>query len=94
MRTSLCKGCGKPIVWARSNKSTKMIPLDPRPICYRIGDFDAKDYTAQSLLQSEAMVSHFNTCPKASEFSRKGKEKCLTKMTPGLSVTKTGRGLF
>ncbi len=66
-----CKGCGKEIIWAK-NENGKMIPLDPRAPVYSIvkddgdafrcvrvdGDSDFIDY-----------VTHFATCPKASDFS-------------------------
>ena len=72
MRTSLCKGCGKPIVWAFITKNGartgKRVPLDPRPIIYKINSFDEPVYEAKSILQADGMVSHFNTCPKASDF--------------------------
>lgn len=66
-RTTPCKGCGKPIVWGETSEG-KAIPLDPRPPVYRIMRHDlAGDPKVHR--DKEAMVSHFATCPKASQFS-------------------------
>ena len=79
MRISLCKGCGKPIVWALITKNGvrtgKRVPLDPLPIIYKINGFDEPEYEAHSILQADGMCSHFVTCPKANEFSGKNKRK-------------------
>ncbi len=72
MRTSSCKGCGKEIVWAfitkNGTRTGKKIPLDPRPLIYRVGAFDQFEYEATPISQAEGMVGHFSTCPKANEF--------------------------
>ena len=74
MKTSPCKGCGKQIVWAfitrNGERTGKRVPLDPRPTIYtlRPNGFDAEEYEAKAILQVEGMVTHFATCPKASEF--------------------------
>lgn len=72
MKTTPCKGCGKPIVFA-DTMDKKTIPIDPRPPVYRAVTM-SDDGTP--LIVERAMlhyVSHFATCPKASEFSGKGK---------------------
>lgn len=74
MRTSFCKGCKKPIIWAHivkeGQRTGKRIPLDPRPVIYRLtSGWDATEYEAQAILQTEGMCSHFVTCPKANRFS-------------------------
>ena len=72
MKTSQCKGCGKPIVWAHimkdGKRTGKKVPLDPRPAVYRLKSWDDEEYEATQALQIEGMVSHFSTCPKASNF--------------------------
>lgn len=87
MKTTPCKGCGKPIVFARITKqdgTEGTVPLDPRPPVYDI-DIDAEgNYFCVRTLRRFAepgqepvqgsMVSHFATCPKANGFSR-GKQK-------------------
>ena len=74
MHTTPCKGCGKPMVWAyivkEGTRTGKRVPLDPRPIVYRLlGGFDSPEYEAQALPHVEGMVTHFATCPNANEFS-------------------------
>mgnify|MGYP001591430335 FL=1 len=73
MKTSPCKGCGKPIVWAwilkEGKRTGKRVPLDPRPAVYRlVSGWDVPEYEAQQLLQVEGMVNHFATCPEADQF--------------------------
>ena len=66
--TTLCKGCNKPIVWAEITKkdgSKGMIPLDPRPPVYDVDEVEGKTVAYRSIA---GMVTHFATCPKASDF--------------------------
>jgi hypothetical protein len=81
MTTSPCRYCGKKIVWA-SGLNGKSIPLDPTPAVYSVQqDADGhyrtmngapvvtlRDRFADNL--PTAMVSHFTTCPKASQASQ------------------------
>lgn len=63
-----CKGCGKPIVWMKS-EAGKNIPLDPKPPVYKI-DRDFSGAPICRLISDDSyMVSHFATCPKANMFS-------------------------
>ena len=68
MSDSLCKGCGKSVVWitARSADGTKdvKIPLDPSAPVY---EYDPTNPTTGERTKTAA-VSHFKTCPKASNF--------------------------
>ena len=71
-----CKGCGKPILWATDDKGQN-IPLDPRAPVYRVHKMK-QDFTCERDVlvgdagggDSRCMVSHFNTCPTADQFSR------------------------
>lgn len=77
MKTTPCKGCGKPIVFV-ADEDGKTIPIDPRPPVYYATVWaadvsDIRGTPVQVRRVKEAFVSHFATCPKASEFSRKGK---------------------
>jgi len=83
MKTVPCKGCGKPIMFARTSDG-KTIPLDPRPPVYLVTE-NADGATCDRIGPGQSlfghpmatMVSHFATCPKASQFSgskRGGKE--------------------
>ena len=71
-----CKGCGREIVWAEDEKG-QSIPLDPRPPIY-VTDGNTcaraahrKEKNARGFYYA---VSHFATCPKASEFSGRNKK--------------------
>lgn len=79
MNTSPCKGCGRPVVWGETADGKK-IPLDPRPPLY-FAFVHVKGHIAAERIEpmvmtdqphapdGRPMVSHFATCPKASEFS-------------------------
>lgn len=79
--TVACRGCGKPIVWIELDG--KKIPLDPRAPVYRVWPADdgglrtpqtgerAPQKSTETYLAPLYMVSHFATCPKASDFSRR-----------------------
>lgn len=64
-----CRGCGRDIEWAVDTQGQK-IPLDPRPPVYAVV-VAAPDGISDTILRMpNSRVSHFATCPKASEFSR------------------------
>jgi hypothetical protein len=54
-------------VWARTAEG-KAIPLDPRPPIYEVVRGEAR-LTREKYPDAQFCVSHFATCPKASEFS-------------------------
>jgi len=67
--TTPCKGCGKPMIYAKSPKTGKMIPLDARAPVFFVVDgvaFPASD---------GYYVSHFSTCVKADQFSARNKKR-------------------
>lgn len=67
MSESNCKGCGKPIVWAKT-KAGKNVPLDPRAPVYELKkDFAGERYA--DLTDDAFFVSHFSTCSQANQFS-------------------------
>lgn len=74
-----CRGCGKPIVWAVSQMGKKL-PLEriKTPI-YRIGGdvFDPKGLATKldPVMTGPLYISHFATCPQASQFSKPKKPK-------------------
>ena len=68
-----CEGCGRPIIWAETEDG-KRIPLDPRPAVYMTTGFSGGT-TVRAERTKEALVSHFNVCPAANEFSGKGKDE-------------------
>lgn len=75
-KTTPCKGCGRPMVWGETEEKegggAKAIPLDPRAPVYRILRHDLNG-TPVIVRDKGAMVSHFATCPKASQFSASAK---------------------
>ncbi len=76
---SICRGCGKKIVWGTmvgSDLKSKKIPLDPAPPVYRSTEGQQLHSDGMFIERaSDAMVSHFATCPKANEFSGRSKQK-------------------
>lgn len=65
-----CKGCGKSLIFAKTAEG-KIVPLDPVPPTYRI----ERDMLGEEIaVRSDAVVSHFATCPRADQFS-KGKKR-------------------
>lgn len=61
-----CKGCGKPVIFAKTPEGAT-IPLDARkhPI-YRI----TGDGTCERV--PDVFITHFATCPKANQFTKSG----------------------
>lgn len=70
-----CRGCGKEIVWATTSTGKNM-PLDPNVTVYSVvperGRLIAVKPTP-GVLGERFMVSHFNTCSDADQFSGKNK---------------------
>jgi hypothetical protein len=85
VKTTPCRGCGKPIAWIQTAEGTR-VPLDPRAPVYQIvgaplapfgpyvGMRSPVMFTDGDETFNGAMVSHFATCPKASEFSASKKK--------------------
>ena len=76
--TNSCKGCGKPILWAETPQGKK-VPLDLKPIVYRIFHNQEMDKTI-ALRQEDGQyaVDHFSACSHANLFStstKNAKEK-------------------
>ena len=71
---SVCRGCGKPILWIKVDG--KSIPLDVKPIIYSYDEsrHEANAHWKQAA-PGKAGISHFLTCPKANEFSGSNKSK-------------------
>ncbi len=72
-----CKSCGKEIVWGVTEAGTK-VPLDPSPAVYQIDSVDlAYQSDCKVRRTKSAMVSHFITCPNATQHSKKNKKENL-----------------
>jgi len=68
-----CRSCGAPILWAKTAKG-KAIPLDPEPS--QVGNIELDGQTARYVSPDmnalgRRYVSHFSTCPAASEHRRR-----------------------
>ena len=64
-----CKGCGKEIVWALDENNHK-IPLDLTPPVYMLLE-KLSDGTHRVRRDKSSAVTHFATCRRANDFSRK-----------------------
>lgn len=62
-KTSTCRACGAPIIFLPTRKG-KMNPVNAATV--KPGD---------DLFNSEKHVSHFTTCPKASQFKRQARQE-------------------
>lgn len=60
-----CRGCGRPLIFAPTDDG-KIVPLDPSPPVYELVTDLAGKQTAVRV--KDTFVSHFATCPRASEF--------------------------
>ena len=62
--SSACRGCGKEIVWAQDMNTGAKIPLEK---------IDAYVLTQDGTCckSPSTYISHFKTCPKANDFSKK-----------------------
>jgi hypothetical protein len=72
MKTTPCKGCGKPIVYIeilKKDGTPGLVPLDPRPPVYAVTIDDQDGQPVSGVRLPRAFVSHFATCPKAGQFS-------------------------
>lgn len=73
-----CRACGKEIIFVTNQRTGKSVPLDvaSRLHIYELLDAAEGGDIAEPIGSSqEVYVSHFLTCPKASEFSRKPEQK-------------------
>lgn len=71
MTTTPCKGCGKPIIWAKT-PSGATIPLDARATVYRL---ETENGVTKALPDGNHFVSHFVTCPERASFSGRNKSR-------------------
>lgn len=80
MKEARCNGCGKLVLWARSARTKKYMPLDPVPTAKGSVEVKKGRYSDQywfRVLTPEDQgdrhlyESHFATCPKASRFRKR-----------------------
>jgi hypothetical protein len=68
---SLCKSCGAKVIWVKGPKGTPM-PLNARRVRGYIL-VDQEDHTGDRIAEpteEPVYISHFVTCPEASEWSK------------------------
>lgn len=74
MKTSRCKGCGRPIVWATKEDGGK-VPLDATAPVFALTEVADEIGAAEPVVLAKRaerhLVSHFATCSHANEFSRR-----------------------
>ena len=74
-----CKGCGKEIFFAKhilGEGKFKNVPLDPLPVIFEVTIDDAVGpVQCKPVQRGRFMVSHFNTCPNANDFSSSNRKK-------------------
>jgi len=71
---STCRGCGRAILFARSSTG-RAIPLERVRRVYRLEQRGEGPAEARALEElGTVYVSHFETCPKAEQFTR-GRER-------------------
>lgn len=78
-KSSKCRACGEPLVWAVSQKG-RMMPVEKEPhpegtvqLTERNGSWYAKILKADEArtFQGPLYRSHFSSCPKADQFRRR-----------------------
>ena len=73
MANATCSSCGRRILWAAS-PSGRMLPLDARPMLpYSLnssGPNAVVPLAVRVALTDPVYVSHFTTCPSATQHSR------------------------
>lgn len=73
---STCTACGAPIIFLESPKTHKLNPIDVAPVANGNLRIDLEFGVYLFILdrgatpENERYVSHFATCPRASEFRR------------------------
>ena len=70
VKTTKCKGCGRAVIFAKDENGTNQI-LDAVAPVYST-DTTFSDGTITVARDREAYVSHFVTCPKGEQFSKRG----------------------
>ena len=74
LKPAECKSCGKKILWALSHEG-KRIPLDPTPPVYQVQVIEGQE--TMCIRRTSVLVSHFATCPDATEHSKQNANKNL-----------------
>lgn len=68
-----CKGCGRPILWAKSAETGKMVPLDPTAPIYMLSPGNVEITVCTRIPRDVYAVSHLATCPAANQYSGKSR---------------------
>jgi hypothetical protein len=77
VKTTPCKGCGKPIVFVEVYKEdgkVVSVPHDVSAPVYTATSYDAESTPTVAVRDHGAFVSHFKTCPNAADFSSSKKK--------------------
>ena len=69
---AVCKGCGARILWGLADGGRTRVPLDlSAPVYTTVGRLNIGDETVGVARLRGTYVSHFSTCPKATEMKSK-----------------------
>ncbi len=79
MSAKPCRGCGRPVVFAKDPDGKWQVLDNTAPVWKQIG---VKDGIARVVREPSALVSHFSTCPKADDFSGRNRETTLESRMP------------
>jgi hypothetical protein len=82
-----CKGCGKTIIFGHTQDG-RAVPLDPKPPVYDTMTVEGKIRIRRN---RSAMVTHFATCPNASDFSRSKPQDREVQRTGGEDDDRSGK---
>lgn len=79
MSAKACKGCGRPVFFAKDLATGKWEVLEnTAPTWEQLGLKEG----VPIVRRSKSLVSHFNTCPKANNFSSSNKPEQLSMPEP------------
>lgn len=74
MRRAVCKGCGRPIIWATNPATGKRVPIDPTPVSYHVYETKGGEIECIPVDCPDGDVigvNHFSTCPSANGFNKR-----------------------
>lgn len=87
MSASPCKGCGRPVVFAKDPDGKWQVLDNVAPVWRQVG---SKDGIAYVVREPKALVSHFSTCSKPDQFSASKRPEQLAMPEPERHFSEPG----